>query len=89
MSTIDSFLDIFQTVNTTRKQLVESLYVDEACYNEQIDGKLNNEKFEGVYPYSYLEGSEHDKSTIIFKEYNWNSKCHTKDPERTWYEIAY
>ena len=68
MTTIDSFLDIFQTVNTTRKQLVESLYVDEACYNEQIDDKLNIEKFEGVYPYSYLEGSEHDKSTVIFKD---------------------
>ena len=56
MSTIDSLLDIFQNVNTTRKQLVESLYVDEACYNEEIDDKLNEEKFEGVYPYSYILG---------------------------------
>lgn len=68
MATIDSFLDIFQTVNTTRKQLVESLYVDEACYNEQIDDKLNKEKFEGVYPYSYLAGDENTKSTVIFKD---------------------
>lgn len=68
MATIDSFLDIFKTVNTTRKQLVESLYVDEACYNEQIDDKLNAKKFEGVYPYSYLSGDENDKSTIIFKD---------------------
>ena len=68
MSTIDSLLDIFQTINTTRKHLVESLYVDEACYNKEIDGKLNKEKFEGVYPYSYLEGDENDKSTIIFKD---------------------
>lgn len=48
--------------------MVESLYVDEACYNEEIDGKLNKEKFEGVYPYSYIEGDEKDKSTIIFKD---------------------
>ena len=68
MSTIDSLLDIFQTINTTRKHLVESLYVDEACYNEEIDGKLNKEKFESVYPYSYIEGDENDKSTIIFKD---------------------
>ena len=68
MSTIDSLLDIFQTINTTRKHLVESLYVDEACYNEEIDGKLNKEKFENVYPYSYIEGDENDKSTIIFKD---------------------
>ena len=68
MSTINSFLDIFQTINTTKKHLVESLYVDEACYNEEIDGKLDKEKFEGVYPYSYLEGDENDKSTIIFKD---------------------
>lgn len=68
MSTIDSLLDIFQNVNTTRKQLVESLYVDEACYNEEIDDNLNKEKFEGVYPYSYLLGDENEKSTIIFKD---------------------
>ena len=68
MSSINSLLDIFQTVNTTRKNLVESLYVDEACYNDQIDDKLDKEKFEGVYPYSYLEGDENDKSTIIFKD---------------------
>ena len=68
MSSINSLLDIFQTVNTTRKNLVESLYVDEACYNDQIDDKLDNVKFEGVYPYSYLEGDENDKSTIIFKD---------------------
>lgn len=68
MATIDSLLDIFQTVNTTRKQLVESLYVDEACYNEQIDDKLNVKRLEGVYPYSYLSGDENDKSTIIFKD---------------------
>lgn len=68
MSSINSLLDIFQTVNTTRKNLVESLYVDEACYNDQIDYKLDNAKFEGVYPYSYLEGDEKDKSTIIFKD---------------------
>ena len=48
MSSINSLLDIFQTVNTTRKNLVESLYVDEACYNEEIDDKLDKEKFEGV-----------------------------------------
>ena len=48
--------------------MVESLYVDEACYNDQIDDKLDNAKFEGVYPYSYLEGDENDKSTIIFKD---------------------
>ena len=68
MSSINSLLDIFQTVNTTRKNLVESLYVDEACYNDQIDDKLDNAKFEGVYPYSYLEGDENDKSNIIFKD---------------------
>ena len=68
MSIIDSLLDIFQTINTTRKHLVESLYVDEACYNKEIGGKLNKEKFEGVYPYSYIEGDEKDKSTIIFKD---------------------
>ena len=68
MPTIDSLLDFFQTINITRKQLVESLYVDEACYNDQIDDKLDNAKFEGVYPYSYLEGDENDKSTIIFKD---------------------
>ena len=68
MASINSLLDIFQTVNTTRKNLVESLYVDEACYNDQIDDKLDNAKFEGVYPYSYLEGDENDKSTIIFKD---------------------
>lgn len=68
MPTIDSLLDFFQTINITRKQLVESLYVDEACYNEQIDGKLNKEKFEEVYPYSYLEGDETDNSTIIVKD---------------------
>ena len=68
MSSINSFLDIFQTINTTKKHLVESLYVDEACYNEEIDGKLDKEKFEGVYPYSYLEGDDNDKSTIIFKD---------------------
>lgn len=68
MATIDSFLDIFQTINNTRKQLVESLYVDEACYNEHIDGKLDKEKFERIDPYSYLEGDENDKSTIIFKD---------------------
>ena len=68
MSEVDSFLDIFQTINTTRKHLVESLYVDEACYNEEIDGKLNKEKFEEVYPYSYLEGDETDNSTIIVKD---------------------
>ena len=68
MSTIDSFLDIFQTINTTRKHLVESLYVDEACYNEEIDGKLIKEKFEGVYPYSNLEGDETDNSNIIVKD---------------------
>ena len=48
--------------------MVESLYVDEACYNDQIDDKLDNAKFEGVYPYSYLEGDENGKSTIIFKD---------------------
>ena len=48
--------------------MVESLYVDEACYNEEIDDNLDKEKFEGVYPYSYLEGDENDKSTIIFKD---------------------
>ena len=68
MSSINSLLDIFQTVNTTRKNLVESLYVDEACYNEEIDDKLDKEKFEGVYPYSYIEGDEKDKSTVIFKD---------------------
>ena len=68
MSTINSFLDIFQTINTTRKHLVESLYVDGACYNKEIDGKLNKEKFEGVYPYSYIEGDEKDKSIVIFKD---------------------
>lgn len=68
MTSINSFLDIFQTINTTKKHLVESLYVDEACYNEEIDGKLDKEKFEGVYPYSYLEGDDNDKSTIIFKD---------------------
>ena len=68
MSSINSLLDIFQTVNTTRKNLVESLYVDEACYNEEIDDKLDKEKFEGVYPYSYLEGDENNKSIIIFKD---------------------
>lgn len=68
MSSINSLLDIFQTVNTTRKNLVESLYVDEACYNEEIDDKLDKEKFEAVYPYSYLEGDENNKSIIIFKD---------------------
>ena len=68
MSSINSLLDIFKTVNTTRKNLVESLYVDEACYNEEIDDKLDKEKFEGVYPYSYLEGDENNKSIIIFKD---------------------
>ena len=68
MPTIDSLLDFFQTINITRKQLVESLYVDEACYNEEIDGKLDKKKFEGVYPYSYLEGDETDNSTIIVKD---------------------
>ena len=68
MPTIDSLLDFFQTINITRKQLVESLYVDEACYNEEIDGKLNKEKFEEVYPYSNLEGDETDNSTIIVKD---------------------
>ena len=68
MSSINSLLDIFQTVNTTRKNLVESLYVDEACYNEEIDDKLDKENFEGVYPYSYLEGDENNKSIIIFKD---------------------
>ena len=68
MSSINSLLDIFKTVNTTRKNLVESLYVDEACYNEEIDDNLDKEKFEGVYPYSYLEGDENNKSIIIFKD---------------------
>ena len=68
MASINSLLDIFQTVNTTKKNLVESLYVDEACYNDQIDDKLDSTKFEGVYPYSYLEGDENGKSTIIFKD---------------------
>lgn len=68
MSSLNSLLDIFQTVNTTRKNLVESLYVDETCYNEEIDDKLDKEKFEAVYPYSYLEGDENDKSIIIFKD---------------------
>ena len=68
MTSINSLLDIFQTVNTTRKNLVESLYVDETCYNEEIDDKLDKEKFEGVYPYSYLGGDENDKSIIIFKD---------------------
>lgn len=68
MSSINSLLDIFKTVNTTRKNLVESLYVDEACYNEEIDDKLDKEKFEAVYPYSYLEGDENNKSIIIFKD---------------------
>ena len=68
MASANSLLDIFQTVNTTRKNLVESLYVDEACYNEEIDDKLDKEKFEGVYPYSYLEGDENNKSIIIFKD---------------------
>ena len=68
MSSINSLLDIFKTVNTTRKNLVESLYVDEACYNEEIDDKLDKENFEGVYPYSYLEGDENNKSIIIFKD---------------------
>ena len=68
MSSINSLLDIFQAVNTTKKNLVESLYVDEACYNDQIDDKLDSTKFEGVYPYSYLEGDENSKSTIIFKD---------------------
>ena len=68
MSSINSLLDIFKTVNTTRKNLVESLYVDETCYNEEIDDKLDKEKFEAVYPYSYLEGDENNKSIIIFKD---------------------
>ena len=79
MSSINSLLDIFQTVNTTRKNLVESLYVDEACYNEEIDDKLDKEKFEGVYPYSYLEGDENNKSIIIFKDLIifWRLRIHS------------
>lgn len=78
MPSINSLLDIFQTVNTTRKNLVESLYVDEACYNEEIDDKLDKEKFEGVYPYSYLEGDENNKSIIIFKDLIKDSELYSK-----------
>ena len=78
MSSINSLLDIFQTVNTTRKNLVESLYVDETCYNEEIDDKLDKEKFEGVYPYSYLEGDENNKSIIIFKDLIKDSELYKK-----------
>ena len=78
MSSINSLLDIFKTVNTTRKNLVESLYVDEACYNEEIDDKLDKEKFEGVYPYSYLEGDENDKSIIIFKDLIKDSELYSE-----------
>ena len=78
MSTINSLLDIFQTVNTTRKNLVESLYVDEACYNEEIDDNLDKEKFEGVYPYSYLEGDENNKSIIIFKDLIKDTELYSK-----------
>ena len=78
MSSINSLLDIFQTVNTTRKNLVESLYVDEACYNEEIDDKLDKEKFEGVYPYSYLEGDENNKSIIIFKDLIKDTELYSK-----------
>ena len=78
MSSINSLLDIFQTVNTTRKNLVESLYVDEACYNEEIDDKLDKEKFECVYPYSYLEGDENDKSIIIFKDLIKDTELYSK-----------
>lgn len=78
MPSINSLLDIFQTVNTTRKNLVESLYVDEACYNEEIDDKLDKEKFESVYPYSYLEGDENDKSIIIFKDLIKDTELYSK-----------
>lgn len=78
MSSINSLLDIFKTVNTTRKNLVESLYVDEACYNEEIDDKLDKEKFEGVYPYSYLEGDENNKSIIIFKDLIKDTELYSK-----------
>ena len=78
MSSINSLLDIFQTVNTTRKNLVESLYVDETCYNEEIDDKLDKEKFEAVYPYSYLEGDENDKSIIIFKDLIKDTELYSK-----------
>ena len=87
MSTINSLLDIFQTVNTTRKNLVESLYVDEACYNEEIDDKLDKEKFESVYPYSYLKGDEKDKSIIIFKDLIKDTDLYTKLPNNEEFEF--
>lgn len=65
---IDSLFDLLTTINTTRKELVEAIYVDGPCYTDAVDNELNKNLVKSVDPYTSLDGDETAKSIQIFKD---------------------
>ena len=63
-----SLFDLLTTINITRKELVEAIYVDSHCYSEAVDKVLNKNLVKAVAPYTSLYGDATDKSIQIFKD---------------------
>lgn len=63
-----SLFDLLTTINITRKELVEAIYVDGHCYSEAVDKVLNKNLVKAVAPYTSLYGDATNKSIQIFKD---------------------